>query len=374
MYRLCVFALLALLWAIPACDRKPAAPTFVPPPKDEGPSYEIRLEPVTPLSPARLTHVALDTLGNLCWIQETDKGDDTLFIMGDDRVPRAADLSTDRICDALDASGGTGNIQSIAPAPKGEIYFYFLGVKGRKTLACLGLYSNKTAQVRVLADTNTLMDETGLGKSITLARGTVVSRGGSFWLWVRHTDASALHRLRYVDIPPAGYVALERGRLNVRVEGQKVDLTHPDYSISPAGEDSLFWFDRTDAMLYRIDSNGYVKLFKSMVGLPVSLSTPALDAQGRIVIFAADAPKSEVKNISQIDLPRLRVTVPYPAILMLEQDSLRAIGGDKFEIYPGVSLAAMRLSELLPEPRERAWIAYDANSGELIRMRIAERQ
>jgi hypothetical protein len=374
MHRLCALILLIMIAAGAACDRKKATPIFIPPPKEEGPSYEVELQPVTPLAAARLTHIAVDSLGNLCWVQESDQADDTMFIMGEDKVPHAADLSTTRVCEALGISGGTGNIQSLAPARGGDLFFYFLGSKGRQTLACLGLYSNKSGRIRVLADTNTLMAETGLGRSITLARGTVVSHGNSYWLWVRHTDASALHRLRAVDIPSSGYIALESGRLNVRIEGHTVDLTNPEYAISAAGEESLFWLDRTESMLYRIDANGYVSLYKSLVGLPLALSLPSRDPQGRILIFAADSPKSEVTNLNQINLPRVRVTVPFPALLMFDQNALRAIGSDKFHLYPGVSLQAMRIGELISDPKDRSWLGYDNNSGELIRMRISERE
>ncbi len=374
MYRLCALSLVMLIATGAACDRKKSTPIFIPPPKEEGPSYEIELQPVTPLAAARQTHVAVDTLGNLCWLQESDRGDDTMFIMGDDKVPHAADLSTGRICDSLGVSGGTGNIQSLAPARGGDLYFYFLGSKGRQTLACLGIYSNKTGRIRVLADAKTLMAETGLGPSIALARGNVISHGNSYWLWVRHTDASALHRLRAVDIPASGFIAVEPGRLNVRIQGHPVDLTSPDYAIAPAGEDSLFWLDRTESMLYRVDANGYVSLHKSLVGLPIALSLPARDVQGRVLIFAGDSPKSDVKNLSQINLPRVRVTVPFPALLMFDQNALRAIGREKFHLYPGVSLQAMRIGELIADPRDRSWLAYDNNSGELIRMRISERE
>src|SRR2546421_6635643 len=136
---LCLFALTMLC----ACDRAPAhAPaTTAPAPA----TLELELKPVTPLLPNRPTHFAVDTLGNISWVQETDRGDDTMFVIGEGEIPRATQLSAANVAALLGASGGRGNIQGIAPGAGGEIYFHFSGSLGRKSLAAVGRYLPRTA-------------------------------------------------------------------------------------------------------------------------------------------------------------------------------------------------------------------------------------
>ncbi|HEX8522310.1 MAG TPA: hypothetical protein VF669_08645 [Tepidisphaeraceae bacterium] len=357
------------------CDSKPKAPTFVPPEREpEGPTYEIELQPLTPLAVGRQTHVVVDSLGNICWVQESPKADDILFIMGEDKIPRSTTLTVPRICDALGEPGGTGNIQSIAAARNGEIYFYFSGARARKTLTALGLYSNRTGAIRIIDDSDALMSGTGFGKSIALARGTVISQGNTFWLWVRHTDDSCLLRLRYPDIPARGNLPLESRVLNVRFGDRKQDLTSPDYALAPAGEETVYWLDRAESMLYTIDQNGQVKMFKSLVGLPVAMSLPMKTAPEEMMLFFADAPAAEVKNLRQLDLPRVKVRTTFPAMVILERDVVRTVPRERISSYPGLSLSAMRVGELAAVEKGKGWVAYDSVSGQLLRMTMRQRQ
>jgi hypothetical protein len=355
------------------CDRKPVSLIPVAPRTDTGPSYEAELQPLTPLARGRLTHIAVDSLGNVYWVQESGARDDTLFVMGEARIPRTAALTAARIADALGARGGSGNIQSIAPARGGDLYFYFRGSAGRRTISCFGIYSAKTERIRILNDTNSLMERTGLGRSLGLARGSVMSNGTSVWLWIRHTDDSALYRMRHVDIPAEGTLVLEDFRLNVAIEGARINLTDAGYVLAPFGEDSLFWFDPPDSMLQQIDAAGRVTPVRSLVGLPVSLSMPVRDAEGRVLLLAADSAMIEPQNISQIDAKRIRVVASYPAVLMFEKDAVRIIGRDAIAIYSGFPLRAIRVPELIPDPRAGGWVCYDSMSGELLRLRIHRR-
>ena len=87
--------LVLLLLALGACDREPARVTPSTNPAPQG--YQLELKPITPLLPSRSTHVALDSLGNVYWVQESDRGDDTLFVIGEGEIPRATQLSAANI-------------------------------------------------------------------------------------------------------------------------------------------------------------------------------------------------------------------------------------------------------------------------------------
>src|SRR5439155_7259479 len=107
--------MVAIALAPAACDRRPVA--SLPSTAPTQPVLELELKPLTPLLPNRITHVAVDPLGNIYWVQETDRADDTLFVIGEGDIPRATQLSVANIAAALGAPGGRGIIQVIAVGP-----------------------------------------------------------------------------------------------------------------------------------------------------------------------------------------------------------------------------------------------------------------
>src|SRR6266496_3162555 len=176
-----------------ACDRNPPHNPITTAPSE--PVFELELKPVTPLLPNRPTHFAVDSLGNINWVQETDRGDDTMFVIGEGEIPRATQLSAGNIAAALGASEGRGNIQGIAAGPAGDIYFYFSGSQGRKTLAAVGQYLPRNAKIRILADTAAVASATATGRSLPLARGSVLSDHRFVWVWLRHTDSWSVFKI-----------------------------------------------------------------------------------------------------------------------------------------------------------------------------------
>src|SRR5688500_18494710 len=142
---------LLLIALISSCDRAPA-PVATTSPASE-PTFQLDLKPLTPLLPNRLTHLAVDPLGNVYWVQESDRRDDTLFVIGEGEIPRATQLSAATIAAAMGKPAARGNIHGVASGPAGEIYFYFFGTLERQTLAAFGRYTPKNAGIQILADT-----------------------------------------------------------------------------------------------------------------------------------------------------------------------------------------------------------------------------
>jgi hypothetical protein len=104
----------------------------------------------------------------------------------------------------------------------------------------------------------------------------------------------------------------------------------------------------------------------------VALSAPTLAADGKLLMFAGDAPIMEPQQIEQVGNDRIRLNVKYPALLMLGQN-VKAVGADNFSIYSGFPLSAMRIRTLVPEAKATSWVAYDLSSGELLRLRLVEK-
>jgi hypothetical protein len=369
MSRRVIFPLLflALIAPLSSCDRSPP-PAVTTAPSE--PVLDLDLKPLTPLLPNRPTHVAVDNLGNIYWAQETDREDDTLFVIGQGEIPRATQLSVPIIAVTLGVPGARGNIQGIATGPEGEIYFYFNGALGRRTVACLGQFSPKTSQMRILADTDAIAAATEMGRSLPLARASIVSDGRIVWAWLRHSDAWAIFRFDAGKLPREGPVKLTPAFTTVRLTGKPVELTREQAEISPAPEGALFLVDPQTANLLRIDATGEATVVRSLVGLPNLLSTPVIDREGALVLFAANAPLIGVKPN---DPSPPKPIASFPSLLIFKDPRMISIDRDHVIAYPGFQIFSMRLKQLVPHAAEQGWISYDAGSGELLRVKIVER-
>jgi hypothetical protein len=311
-----------------------------------------------------------------------------MFVIGQGDIPRVTQLSAATISAALGvSSGGKGNIHDIAAGPSGEIYFYFCGVapEGRRTHACVGMFTPKTAQVRVLADADALAAATGMGRSLPLARGSVVSDARNIWIWLRHSDGWAVFRIDPRTVPTSGPTRLAKAFDAVTYNGQAIPLTRDEYQIAPAPGGMLFLLDPLAGRLLKIApaTGGQATLVRSLVGLPLDLSTPTTDSAGRLVIFAANgklitagAPSGGAET-STPPPPAEKIDASFPAILIFDTpangNGLQQIGRDNMQAYPGFPIFGMRLRELVPQPDQQAWVSYDAGSGELLRAMIHEK-
>ena len=372
--------IVAIALAPAACDRRPVA--SLPSTAPTQPVLELELKPLTPLLPNRMTHVAVDPLGNIYWVQETDRADDTLFVIGEGDIPRATQLSVANIAAAMDAPGGRGNIQGLAAGPGGELYFFFSGTAGRRTLAGVGQFVPKTAQIRILADADALAAATGMGLSLPLARGSVVSDVRNVWVWVRHTDTSAIFRFDPRALPRGGPIRLMKQFDAVTFNGKPIALTREEYELSAGPDGTLMLLDPVAGRLIKIRGDGTATLVRSLLGLPKDLSTPAFDRRGQMLLFAANAELIRRSAASDGDnavpatapppLPKFDAT--FPAMLIFDGETLVThIGRDDVLAYPGFPVFGMRLRQLVPHPSDEAWISYDAGSGELLRVKIHEK-
>jgi hypothetical protein len=320
--------------------------------------------------------VTVDRLGNVYWVQETDRGDDTMFVIGEGGIPRATQLAVPNIAALLGVRESVrGNIHGIAAAADagGDVYFYFLGVQGRRTLACIGAFTPKTEKVRIVADTDAVAAATGMGRSLPLARASVVCDGRIVWLWLRHTDNWAVFRLEPARMPASGPAKLPRAFENVRLEGRPVELTRDDMEIAPAPGGALFLIDIGGARLVKIGAEGDATIVRSLAGLPSVLSTPSVDPQQNLVLFAGNGDIIGVKGKdANAAAAALADSSTYPALLIFKPDQILSIGRDHMHAYPGFPIFGTRLRQLVPHASEGGWVSYDAGSGELLHVRTVE--
>jgi hypothetical protein len=363
-----LFALI-LAVVIAGCDRAPQAPAPPTTSTQPGPK-RVSLRVLAPLAPARTTHLARSGDGTIWWVQEAEAGDDVIFAMGVDGVPRATALTSARMFEALElaqAANPRGNFHSLAADRDGRVWFYFAGRAGRRAVACVGRFDPRDGAVRIVISPQQVQEATGMGASLVLARGTVLAlgRGEELWLWVRHSDDSRMLRI------DAATGTFSRPFEEVTTESARpLSLTRPNLAAGAAA-DGLLLIDPGNVELWRIDAAGRAKSLHALVGLPTVLSAPTADANGRAIFVAADAPLIPARTdeeAAQI-LP-----VRYPAVLIVESGKLRAIGRDRIDVPQGFALESMRIEQLLTEPEAETLIGYDEHSGALLRLKITAGQ
>ena len=156
------------------------------------------------------------------------------------------------------------------------------------------------------------------------------------------------------------------------LDGRPLDLTRDEYNISSAPDQNLFLVDPVEGRLLKISPSGVATVVQSLLGLPAALSTPAVDAKGQILLFAPNGDTIKPAKLEDINKP-MAPPVAYPAVLVFGESHTTYIARDDIVAYPGFPVFGMRLSELLPNPTEGAWLSYDAGSGELLRFKIKEK-
>lgn len=355
----------------------------------------LRLATVAPLLPARETHLAVDRMGNILWTQEADlrggggggggnddASNDIVYMLGEGAVPQATHLTAAHVLGALNRPDGTGNIQSIAAAPDGGIFFYFSGGKGAEILACIGWFEPRSGEIRILCDAAPIQKASGMVASLALARGKLMAppppviaspRGpgssSQMWLWLRHSDGSALLRFSSRPLPSGADAKLKLTRpfRAITAGGHELTVAGENCRIGVAADNSLAMVDVLNGALWRIDtSDGSAELRWSLVGLPRQMSYPAMANEGTTMVFAADS--APIKERSTAQIAEVVVRTTYPALLLFSASGVDAIARDHIRAYAGFPVYRLELTEwaAVPPPG-KGWITYDRSSGELMR-------
>jgi hypothetical protein len=222
-----------------------------------------------------------------------------------------------------------------------------------------------------------------MGRSLPLARASIVSDAHNVWVWLRHSDASAVFRLDPNKLPKEGPIKLSKAFETVKLGDQPLALTREEYEISLGPEGTLFLLDLFAGRILRIKPDGSATVLRSVVNLPAVLSTPTTDRSGHLLLFAAGVDKSGqhvelIKPRTVEDAAQLKLDTTYPAMLIFENDGsvnrkATTIERDNIAAYPGFPVFSMRLDHLVPHPRDEGWVSYDAGSGELLRLKIREK-
>jgi hypothetical protein len=309
---------------------------------------------------------AVDPFSNVYYVQESQDGNDNVFVIGGAGISNATPLSSLSILQAMGASG-SGNIQSIAAATDGNIYFFFNGGTNRQAIVCLGRLEPRSGNIRILARNDELGSASGMGTSLTLARGTLVSAGASVWLWLQHSDASVMLNLRPGDFPPAGEVLLPSPTA-IRSADGTIEMIRGEPKLSRGPGDSVLLLDRWTAALWKIDLLGAADVVQSLVNLPQAIAAPGANSLGDIVMYIA--PSDAVEPRVEQRVTPVQIDTHYPSLLVIRNHVISAIPRDDIHADATLAVQTMELEQTVYEPGRDTWVGYDRASGELVRLRI----
>jgi hypothetical protein len=363
----------SLLLVFTGCNRNPPSPPETPPVDDSPKSVDIH--PLVPLLPRLQTHYAVDSKGNLYWLQESEPpaaGGDLVFVMGVDGVPQTIeDLSVTNLLDKLGLHGAKGAIRSLAIGPDDALNLLFVGSRGADPIYFVAQYIRATRSVRMAIDTAQLMRDSEMGASIELARGSLLSSSTDLWLWLRHTDAFALLNLhnqtagvtiaRRLDVtPPAG---VQKWRLNDESE-----------SLSAGPNGMLFFLDRAHVTLWQIDAKGQVASVMSLAGMPQSI-TPPIEINNRLFMLAGPSPRFRKAGSAyeQDEAPEVFAHDALPAMLAYSLTDGTSTWFYRDHLHGPESLPLQTLDprQLKADLSSGTLVTFDAGSGEMLRLRFS---
>ena len=265
---------------IPGCGRKQQSAAVQVQSPDPGQAetepQTMELRPLSQVIAGRPTHLAVDSLGNIYWVQESPDGQDILFCDGEDLIPRPTGLTTASILAGFDpaqspssvpgpstgpADVGTGNIQSIAIDPDNNLLFFFNGGTGRSTCVGLGRFRLFDRSVHILAGAAVLATAARMGESVALARGQIIAPTSTprnqpmrDWLWMHHSDAAFFLRFDPRAVETQTAIDLTPAFETLTGEDQPPSLTDDSLRFSPGLEDSLLMIDPRSTRLSRVAS------------------------------------------------------------------------------------------------------------------------
>jgi hypothetical protein len=353
--------LMALL-ALAGCDRDSSAP---PPPVKRPTVTVVEVTRVTPLPAQRRTHVAPSGAGQVFWVQEADGGREQVFAIADNGLPGATKFSNAAVLEAAGEPAGKGSIESLAVGADQKVYFYFSGGTRRKLVAALGYFVPVTGKTVILADTAKLADVSRMGNALALARGSLVRNGDVIWLWLRHPDGYAMLS---VDVTRPGSALRRPFERALEGEGEvRLTSAGEDLAAGPGG--SLVYVDRAAGRLWRIEPLGEAAAGADAGELPVGTTTPSLDERGRLVMFA---PEAEPMVEQPEGLATTRKAPEWPGVVVLDGGSRTVLGRGAIEGPSGINVRSLAPAGLVRD--RNGWLAYDAPTGELLRVRVAERE
>ncbi len=327
------------------------------------------------LEPNRPTHLAA-TRDATYMVQFEPRGTDAVFRVPEVGVPESTGLSVLRLAEAIvplypgaPLNELRGNFTSIAPAPDGDLFFYFRGSAGLQSVCVLGRYDVQRNVISPIAGTERLSSVSQM-RNLELAGGSLVptytAAGSDVWLWLRSPTEPG--RLLRFDVAATSTAArLEMPFAQAVSDGVPVSLNGLDDTMGYDANGRLILVSRTDGLLYRIEASGSGVMLLTLRDLPGGVTAPVPFGDGQLVFFAPEV----ARDPTDLSLPTAMLSeANMPGFVRLDDRDVRLLEEPKITAPPQFATFALSLGQLHVTPEPYAFVAYDQASGSVVRVRL----
>lgn len=348
-----IFALL-----LAACD-EPPPPVQRPPPT---PTAELRT--VVSLRANQETLLAAGAGGRVYFSQPYESPD--VRFLGSDAQVRPTALTSANIAKLLGQPAGDARVRAIAPLPGGDLIAYFGGTSRSQSLAALVRYRAADDTVALLAPSGDLATASGLGRTIDLAEPQLARAGDFVWLWLRTFDQSVFLRIdvrllaggAFRLAKPFGELTTGTGTFRFASDVLTGDAGGTLHLLRPGTRD-----------LWTISETGRAERVETDPDGPVRTVAPLLYREAATARRATRLSFLPYAELSLDGAPgRVQAGPRYPALRLSDDAGETILSRDALRPRAAFPLHALRLTRWIVEPNSGDVIAYDAMSGEILRI------
>lgn len=365
----CLLILLAWPLAGGACEEPP-------PPPQRNVTAGVSLDPILSLRANCRTLLAAGVGGVTYVAQVTDDAQERIRAIDNAGRVRETTLNGSRLAEAMGLPQAPASLRAMTALPNGNLLLYVNGFSRRRALTSLWLWNPATDALRQIATEEDLANASGMGPSVELADATLTRADGSVWLVLRHVDATRCLQLDVHDLTTRGSTRLARPfeQLRDSESGDPVRLAADDV-VFGRGDGTLWLLRREEGLLRRIGSDGRLHPADPppadrppLLAPPLDLDDPRLVTQPaaqRQVLFLPNVgvPADAFATASLSTEPMRR----YPAFVFTGPRQT-FIERDEITARPTFPVHALRITSWCIDPNSGLIHAYDAMSGELLRV------
>lgn len=273
-----------------------------------------------------------------------------------------------RLTVKLQARPGRISIRSIIATSTNQLIVYVSGTDGQRSLVGLWAYEPQTGALSQIAGADALGDASGFGKTIDLADAQFVTTARGVWLCMHQNDAAAFFLLPSQSAPVLNFKP-HRAFSGLKEDNQPFKFLMDDrlYARADGGLGLL----RADGRLFSISDDGVVAELQRTAGRPAESVPPLTLGQGDAatqVEFFPDAPPPA----DSLTAPPMVTddSVRYPALVIKGPHGTTVIDRDAISVRAGFPVHALRITAWCAEPATGDILAYDAMSGEVMRLKL----
>ena len=269
--------------------------------------------------------------------------------------------------------GAFAKVTSVATTPSGTIILLTTGTRGDRSLLGLWAYQPGTVNVKLLAGAGELKDASTIGDALDLADGQLIANDTDGWLYLQGIDHAVIFHLdiRQIEAGEPARLATPFQHMTL-ASGQPFALQRGDRLFnSPEGKPAIL--RPSDGSLWEIQSSGAVTelprdaLKPPLQIPPLTLRDPRSIDRSMQLRFYNDI----AAPVDLLNPPDVESTTRYPQFVLTGGARPESFDRDALHLRPGFPTYALRLTAWCTDRATNDVIAYDAMSGEVLRIKFS---